>query len=542
MIRIIKELNVEVTTPNIFQAIVAKQYDMNTRFLKVTFMDCGSRIDIPITGTSKVVINAERKDGQSKAFEGVINDDGTVTVPLHSWMLELEGTVICDISVIDTETDDEKKLTTTSFTLLVEKAAYGGDDITSDPQYDVLVNLIDRVEKLEAKNALKGTKSGSVISVNDVSPIEHDIKVTLSNEPTVNRFDIYGVGGDSVDPNHADRTIDVNTSDTVNLGKLTDICTGVKGGDTIKISFESDNINSVLSLALLKSDNSYTSICRVYSLTGSSAMGEDSYVICTLPEDISNIYVQHEGGEATLSDIFIGLESVLEDFSGVTVSRYGKNLFNPNLTEGTLESGGGNTSVRSDFEFDKYYVGFARNNYYYPYQVNSYNYDGDTFTFNLKAIYYGIGIPIKVKPNTKYIARAELSEECFLMAGFYTSEGEYINAITNSTNAFTTPANCGIVMLFLTSNNTNKVCTASNIQLEIGTTATDYEPYKEPQTATANADGTVEGLTSVSPNMTLVSDTERVVINLEYNIDTKMYIDNELAKIKAELSATIVNS
>ena len=147
MIKIIKELNIEVTKPNVFQAIVAKQYDMNTRFLKVTLMDCGTRIDVP--ATSSVVINAERKDGQANGFNGEINEDGTVTVPLHSWMLELEGTVICDISVINTETDDKKKLTTTSFTLLVEKAAYGGDDITTDPQHDVLLELIERVENIE---------------------------------------------------------------------------------------------------------------------------------------------------------------------------------------------------------------------------------------------------------------------------------------------------------------------------------------------------------------------------------------------------------
>ena len=150
LIEIIKELDVEVTKPNIFQAIVAKQYDMNTRFLKVTFKDGGTRIDIPYVETAKVVINAERRDGQSKGFDGVINNDGTVTVPLHSWMLELDGTVICDISVIDTASDNNKKLTTTSFTLIVEKAAYGGDDVTDDPQYDVLVSLIETCAEASA--------------------------------------------------------------------------------------------------------------------------------------------------------------------------------------------------------------------------------------------------------------------------------------------------------------------------------------------------------------------------------------------------------
>ena len=142
MIEIIKELDVEVSKPNIFQALVAKQYDMNTRFLKVTLKDSGARIDIPNIETAKVIINANRKDGLSNAFYGVINDDGTVTVPLHSWMLELDGTVICDISVIDTATNNGKKLTTTSFTLIVEKAAYGGEDVISDPQYSVIVQLL----------------------------------------------------------------------------------------------------------------------------------------------------------------------------------------------------------------------------------------------------------------------------------------------------------------------------------------------------------------------------------------------------------------
>ena len=146
LIEIIKELNVEVSKPNIFQAVVAKQYDMNTRFIKATLVDGQDIIYIPAESTVKVVINAERADGLSKGFDGEVNEDGTVTVPLHSWMLEMEGTVVCDISVIDTESDDNKKLTTTAFTLLVEKATYGGDDITNDPQYDVMVRLIEDCE------------------------------------------------------------------------------------------------------------------------------------------------------------------------------------------------------------------------------------------------------------------------------------------------------------------------------------------------------------------------------------------------------------
>ena len=150
MIKIIKELTIDVTKPNVFQAVVAKQYDMNTRFIKATLVDGTEVISVPASPTVKAIINAERPDGQAKGFDGEVNEDGTVTVPLHSWMLEKEGTVICDISVINTKTDAEQKLTTTSFTLIVEKASYGGDDVTTDPQYDIFIDLVTQVENLLA--------------------------------------------------------------------------------------------------------------------------------------------------------------------------------------------------------------------------------------------------------------------------------------------------------------------------------------------------------------------------------------------------------
>jgi hypothetical protein len=195
LIQIIKEINVEVTKPNIFQALVAKQYDMNTRFLKVTLMDCGNRIDVPYIETAKVVINAERKDGQSKGFEGTINEDGTVTVPLHSWMLELDGTVICDISVIDTATDDNKKLTTTSFTLIVEKAAFGGEDITNDPQFDVLVSLMEAAtvaqEALDKSNEANSKYDACVEATENANEAANElgsIKAELANGGYIESF------------------------------------------------------------------------------------------------------------------------------------------------------------------------------------------------------------------------------------------------------------------------------------------------------------------------------------------------------------------
>ena len=163
MIEIIKELNIEVSKKNVFQAVVAKQYDMNTRFIKATLVDGGEKIYINQSETIIVVINAQRPDGESKGFDGVINDDGTVTVPLHSWMLDVVGTVTCDISVIDTAADNGKKLTTTSFTLLVEKAAWDNDGMTADPQYNLLIELLNDCEAAAGVAATALEKSNEAI-------------------------------------------------------------------------------------------------------------------------------------------------------------------------------------------------------------------------------------------------------------------------------------------------------------------------------------------------------------------------------------------
>ena len=186
---ITKKVFLETTQQNLIQAIIAKQSDCNSRFLKVTFLNEG--VTIPLESSSKVTINAERKDGASKSFFGVVNEDNTATVPLHSWILELDGTVNCDISIIGT---DESRLTTTGFVVLVEKAANSGEDISSDPQYDVLANLIDEVSEIkqDVANALKGTASGSILALKDVSPLTHEIEVKLTSD-TITDFSSVSV-------------------------------------------------------------------------------------------------------------------------------------------------------------------------------------------------------------------------------------------------------------------------------------------------------------------------------------------------------------
>lgn len=74
-----------------------------------------------------------------------------------------------------------------------------------------------------------------------------------------------------------------------------------------------------------------------------------------------------------------------------------------------------------------------------------------------------------------------------------------------------------------------------DIQIELGKGATEYESFKRFIAHPINADGTVEGVTSLYPTTTLIPDTEGIVIDVDYNADTKKYIDDLYNKIQTLL-------
>lgn len=147
MAQIIREIRVDVSQPNVFQAIVAKQLDCNSRFLKIILVDFGVKIEVP--ETAKVTINANRPDGKSQSFMGVANNDGTITVPLAQWMLEVAGELKCDVSVINTT--DNKRLTSTDFYVNVQEAANKSTDISENP--DGEIRVITPTQKIDKNSS-----------------------------------------------------------------------------------------------------------------------------------------------------------------------------------------------------------------------------------------------------------------------------------------------------------------------------------------------------------------------------------------------------
>jgi hypothetical protein len=62
------------------------------------------------------------------------------------------------------------------------------------------------------------------------------------------------------------------------------------------------------------------------------------------------------------------------------------------------------------------------------------------------------------------------------------------------------------------------------LQIEVGTEATDFERPYEDAKFIPSSDGIIEGITSLSPNMTILTNTEGMIVECEYNKDTKKVI------------------
>ncbi len=117
-IQIIREVIADVVKRGATKVIYAKQHDFNSRFLNIRIQVDG--VDFNVAQTSTATLNVSRPDKATQRFNGSVNPNGTITIPMNSWMLDLAGTLQCDVSIIDSD-PEEAKLTTMKFSIRVEE-------------------------------------------------------------------------------------------------------------------------------------------------------------------------------------------------------------------------------------------------------------------------------------------------------------------------------------------------------------------------------------------------------------------------------------
>lgn len=151
-----------------------------------------------------------------------------------------------------------------------------------------------------------------------------------------------------------------------------------------------------------------------------------------------------------------------------------KNLFKFSDTVGTL-TGGFGPNVARNFEEDKWYVGLTSNNYYAPNNVNSYSVKDNLITVNAQSLGYGLGRAFKTTAGVSYY----FTTTGYFAVGFYNSSCEKIsNSIAyHNRGTFATPENCAWFTIVLRPDPVNSDCIYHNSQLELGSTASPYQPY-----------------------------------------------------------------
>lgn len=204
-------------------------------------------------------------------------------------------------------------------------------------------------------------------------------------------------------------------------------------------------------------------------------------------------------------------ESNHSDFSGVTLKRYGKNLLpypykNTNID---YTFNGINYKVKSDGTV--VLNGTANEQSYFILAGLVLN----------KGVYYLSGCPSGGQGSTYSIY--------FQYDNFSYYKADYGSGVKIDINE---KKNCAVAITI------GKNTAVSNLifkpMLEVGSKLTDFEERRTAVAYTPAADGTVTGVTSISPDMTFLSDTDGIIINTEYNKD--------LNKAISELYALVGNN
>lgn len=354
-------------------------------------------------------------------------------------------------------------------------------------------------------NALKGNASGTVIRVDDVSPVEHTVKARVRGKNRACISKIVRTTSSDAEVNGSVLSIRrTNTNETwsnvyIEIGDYSEFI-----GKKLTVSLNGHNTYSwTLNLVGLDDSNKL-----IDGIVGVGVTNAKASLIATVPymigatklalrfvsgnnhiatDDIytfDNIQVE-EGSVATTYEPYI-------DPTSVTVTACGKNLIDVkdvSLTDYTgyyheISTGfepvvGGQYVLSLDFVCDVYPTSVA-----VGCGVN--NFESELTPFCAKDFDAGGHLEVPFVWN--------ITEENI-------QKGETKLAIRvpryNKSTTFS--------------------ATVRNFQLEVGDTATEYEPYVGAD-YTPSADGTVD-IVSVSPTMTLMTDTPGVTIEAEYSKD-----------------------
>lgn len=344
-------------------------------------------------------------------------------------------------------------------------------------------------------NALKGTASGSAILIDDVSPITHDmgVKVKSKNLLPYPYAETTKTKNGVTFTDNGDGTITANGTAT----NLTDFILAynyqIRKGMLISGSPDGQSFSTFEVQAYLDENNSISSIIGLASKT--DYIAPNVRIRIRSGATLNNVVFKPQIEFGTIATDYTPF---VPDLTKVKVKKCGKNLFDKSIPISNY------IRLDNSYKYLKYYVGTGTN-------VTVSIAEKPTAPNDNGFIYVYPSVTPKPR-NAKWLAHQTSPELCNQQQTVVSIDG-YVCLVVSVDRVLDYYGN--------------------SIQIELGSTATDYEPYKECAEYTPTADGTVEGVTSLYPNTTLTTDTGGIIIDCEYNRD--------ISKAFAELQAAIIS-
>lgn len=355
-----------------------------------------------------------------------------------------------------------------------------------DPDFALVVGsqiraLAKKLAKTDVANALKGSASGNPIRIDDISPLEHTMKVKLSRDPSIGESFC-----DTSVPN--DITTDLTSTGYYTVASVEDVedCATITFTNGAYVS--SSTMLSDLEWELSKGDVVYYDADEklLYYTTTSSVTGA---VLKKYGKNIFNVDANYRNEKGI--NVFYKQEDGRYWFGYVgdfRSSNYDKGCYIPANTPFTVSIK--NVKFSSDdFDISSVAMRLFYNGSGMQYSFSKSNKQGDTYYLKLT-----IGAPIT---------------QVSFMFDKSLGDGHSI--------------------------------TFESAQIELGSIATEHEEYRPIEQYTADENGVVEGIIGNGEEMTLFAD-DGITIHAEYNKDiNKATADIPTIKVDTALSTTSEN-
>lgn len=369
-------------------------------------------------------------------------------------------------------------------------------------------------------NAIKGAVSGEIVRVDDVSPLEHDVKVKVRGK---NLIPFPYVGGES------------KVANGITFTRLED------GGIHI------DGTN-----------NHSTHVEYPLITTNSITINASQLTMYLYGPETNDIYCTVGGGGFKFGEVKSGTGMVLDSNGTSPIFTYGLIRVKAGATVSNVTVypmlNEGPTALPYEPYIDPSTIGLIRCNKnicMYPYNATQYA-NGITFTANedgsitlngtnngeANSVFYISKDDYTTLPKGSYVGSAMPAGINFMGVekggGYLTLDRKItINESTSLRSVYIQVAK-GNTTVF----NNVKVYP----MLNVGTVADNYERPNHWQVY-RNDDGSVDGVTSLSPTMTIFTDTPGAIVDVIYNRDTtKMFESYVLTdKAKDEISVKVKN-